>query len=88
MRKKQTEQSKSETEKSKINLERAEQLKAILDSEVFNDAVEELKADLLIRTMQVYNEMSVMDMHRQVKAIDAIVQKLKTDYTDCTGEYD
>lgn len=87
MKKKQTDQSSWETEKSKIDLEKAEQLKAILDSDVFNEAVEELKADLLIRTTVSNDDNSVLQVHKQVQAIDLVKQRLYTLYNETSGEY-
>lgn len=87
MKKKQTDQSNWETEKSKIDLEKAEQLKAILDSDVFNEAVEELKADLLIRTTVSNDDNSVLQVHKQVQAIDLVKQRLYTLYNETSGEY-
>lgn len=87
MKKKQTDQSNWETEKSKIDLEKAEQLKAILDSDVFNEAVEELKADLLIRTTVSNDDNSVLQVHKQVQAIDLVKQRLYTLYNEASGEY-
>lgn len=87
MKKKQTDQSNWETEKSKIDLEKAEQLKAILDSDVFNEAVEELKADLLIRTTVSNDDNSVLQVHKQVQAIDLVTQRLHTLYNESSGEY-
>ena len=87
MKKKQTDQSNWGTEKSKINLEKAEQLKAILDSDVFNEAVEELKADLLIRTTVALDENSIMNLHKQVQAIELVTQRLHTLYNETSGEF-
>lgn len=87
MRKKQTEQSSSETEKSKINPEKAAELQAILDSDVFNEAIEELKADLLIRATVVHDRENVLELLKQIKAITSIVNMLKTEQQYCSGEY-
>lgn len=87
MRKKQTEQFQSETEKSKIDLDKAAQLKAILDSDVFNEAVQELKADLLIRTTIANNEQDVISLHKQVQAIEKVMQYLEILYNESSGEY-
>lgn len=87
MRKKQTEQFQSETEKSKIDLDKAAQLKAILDSDVFNEAIQELKADLLIRTTIANNEQDVISLHKQVQAIEKVMQYLEILYNESSGEY-
>ncbi len=87
MKKKQTDQSNWGTEKSKINLEKAEQLKAILDSDVFNEAVEELKADLLIRITVSNDDNSVIQIYKQVQAIELVTQRLHTLYNETSGEF-
>lgn len=87
MRKKQTEQSSSEIEKSRINLDRAEQLRAILDSDVFNEAVEDLKAELLIRTTLVHDKEQILELHKQIKAISLVVENLRTEQQYSSGEY-
>lgn len=90
MKKKLTEESQLETNKSEMNHEKALELKAILDSEVFNEVLTDLKADLMIQAASLSTEKAeqFITLQHQLRAIDTIVGKLQSTHTNYTGEFE
>lgn len=79
-----------ETTKSTIDLAKAEELKAIMDSEVFQDILLDLKTDLMIQLSQSPQRDfdGLQSYHNQIRAIDLIESRLQSKHSELIGEFE
>lgn len=79
-----------ETTKSTIDLAKGEELKAIMDSEVFQEVLIDLKTDLMIQLSQASHRDfdTLQSYHNQIRAIDLIETRMQSMYSELIGEFE
>ncbi|QBJ00592.1 hypothetical protein [Vibrio phage vB_VpP_BA6] len=65
---------------------KAKQIQAILDSKVFQEAMDDLRADALIRSMVAETDEVSLQYKREAKAVDAIITQLEIKLSEYKGE--
>lgn len=65
---------------------RAKQIQAILDSEVFQEALNDLRAESLIKVMVAESDNDSLRYKNEAKAVDAIITQLEINLSKYKGE--